>query len=167
MPHGGAGAVLGGPLVDIGRLPVSPGSHAEDAESTAAAASIYAAAKRAQATSFACMNKERPCPDVDFSKGAELNARVGSRCNSKHKECCHAITRSWKAADRAEALVDGNWYVKYCSFSPIPFEPVVEWVARWYIRVKKQSKNESSKRPPEMECSGECGRRCLGPEDFL
>eukprot|EP00434_Breviolum_minutum_P020731 symbB.v1.2.018284.t1/scaffold1381.1/size245675/1 len=88
----------------------------------------------ASATSFQdCMQQERPCPEVSFTRSAWYNARKGPKtaeAMAKHIECCHAIKRSQKAWARTADMLDGNWYFKYCAFAPPPFEALAEWLLR-------------------------------------
>ncbi|CAL1143743.1 unnamed protein product [Cladocopium goreaui] len=91
-------------------------------------------ARHASATAFQdCMQQERPCPEVSFTRAAWINARKGPKSQEalrKHIECCHAIKRSQKAWARTADLLDGNWYFKYCAFAPPPFEALAEWLLR-------------------------------------
>ncbi|CAK0874181.1 unnamed protein product, partial [Prorocentrum cordatum] len=82
-------------------------------------------------SSFLCMQEERPCPEVNLSRAAWYNARLGPKCSYKsHQDCCHAISRSRKAYARAEALIDGNWYLRYCAAGPLDVEPLVALAVR-------------------------------------
>merc|ERR1719277_1105548 len=81
------------------------------------------------------MQQERPCPEVNFSKAAYLNARLGPKCARKsHQDCCHAINRANRAMTRAENMIDGNFYLKYCAAGPLDLEPLVALVVRWWRR---------------------------------
>merc|ERR1712137_192149 len=82
---------------------------------------------RSKGALFLCLNQERPCPGVSVARVPGLNS-VGESCG----ECCHAIKRARKAADRTDATIANNYYLRYCSGMPMPFEAVVEWIVqRW------------------------------------
>lgn len=103
-------------------------------------------------SSFLCMQEERPCPEVNFSRAAWYNARLGPKCSYKsHQDCCHAISRSQKAYARAEALVDGNWYLRYCAAGPLDVEPLVALAVRWWQR------RRDTPEPPEGDGAAEPG----------
>eukprot|EP00747_Dinoflagellata_sp_TGD_P167503 gnl/TRDRNA2_/TRDRNA2_192014_c0_seq1.p1 gnl/TRDRNA2_/TRDRNA2_192014_c0~~gnl/TRDRNA2_/TRDRNA2_192014_c0_seq1.p1 ORF type:complete len:169 (+),score=36.50 gnl/TRDRNA2_/TRDRNA2_192014_c0_seq1:53-559(+) len=106
-----------------------------------AAAGSLPSARRAAAAAFLCIAEEKPCPEVSFTKAVEMNMRIGDA--EAHLECCHAITRAQKAARKAEALIDGNWYLRYCSAGPLPFEPIVALVARWLKNWEKEDDSDA------------------------
>eukprot|EP00931_Biecheleriopsis_adriatica_P001205 TRINITY_DN101480_c0_g1_i1.p1 TRINITY_DN101480_c0_g1~~TRINITY_DN101480_c0_g1_i1.p1 ORF type:complete len:187 (-),score=42.89 TRINITY_DN101480_c0_g1_i1:63-593(-) len=102
-----------------------------------------------QRSSFAgqagCLQQERPCPEVDFTRAAWYNARKGPRSKegiAKHIECCHAIKRSQRAWARTQDMLDGNLYFKYCAFAPPPLEPLVEWIVRRWQGCSKSTEGE-------------------------
>eukprot|EP00913_Durusdinium_trenchii_P029792 g27918.t1 len=85
-------------------------------------------ARRAVATD--CLQQERPCPQVNFTRSAWYNARKGPKSKEamqRHIECCHAIKR-------------------YCAFAPPPFEALAEWLLR---RLKgDQAERRDAAEPP-------------------
>ncbi|CAK9066666.1 unnamed protein product [Durusdinium trenchii] len=103
----------------------------------------------ATATSFDCLQQERPCPQVNFTRSAWYNARKGPKSKEamqRHIECCHAIKRSERAWARTADMLDGNWYFKYCAFAPPPFEALAEWLLR---RLKgDQAERRDAAEPP-------------------
>ncbi|CAJ1431468.1 unnamed protein product [Effrenium voratum] len=101
-------------------------------------------------TSFeeGCLQQERPCPQVNFTRSAWYNARKGPKSAealAKHIECCHAIKRSQRSWARTADMLDGNWYFKYCAFAPPPFEALAEWI----LRRCQNEKEESERAAPE------------------
>ncbi|CAJ1431467.1 unnamed protein product [Effrenium voratum] len=64
-------------------------------------------------TSFeeGCLQQERPCPQVNFTRSAWYNARKGPKSAealAKHIECCHAIKRSQRSWARPGAKDSGH-----------------------------------------------------------
>ncbi|CAE7220122.1 rabl3 [Symbiodinium sp. CCMP2592] len=114
-----------------------------------------------------CLQQERPCPEVNFTRSAWYNARKGPKNKealAKHMECCHAIKRSQKAWARTADLLDGNWYFKHCAFAPLPFEPLAEWLLRAFRRRGEpvEEATEADAKEPERQAEPPAG-----PASFL
>eukprot|EP00930_Biecheleria_cincta_P069725 TRINITY_DN57434_c0_g1_i1.p1 TRINITY_DN57434_c0_g1~~TRINITY_DN57434_c0_g1_i1.p1 ORF type:complete len:182 (-),score=34.18 TRINITY_DN57434_c0_g1_i1:556-1101(-) len=107
-----------------------------------------------------CIQQERPCPEVSFSRAAWYNARKGPRSKEgvqAHTECCHAIKRSRRAWERTQNMIDKNVYLKYCSFGLPPFEPLAEALVRWWRGSKVEAEEEESETDELNAATAEVG----------
>eukprot|EP00811_Abedinium_folium_P013844 NODE_22884_length_690_cov_3.653641.p2 GENE.NODE_22884_length_690_cov_3.653641~~NODE_22884_length_690_cov_3.653641.p2 ORF type:complete len:145 (-),score=35.09 NODE_22884_length_690_cov_3.653641:127-561(-) len=69
---------------------------------------------RARGTAFLCTAIEQPCPEINPTKAAEMNARLTKYGSlAMHQECCHAVKRAQRAADRLQARIESNWYLRH------------------------------------------------------
>eukprot|EP00929_Paragymnodinium_shiwhaense_P014285 TRINITY_DN122183_c0_g1_i1.p1 TRINITY_DN122183_c0_g1~~TRINITY_DN122183_c0_g1_i1.p1 ORF type:complete len:188 (-),score=36.49 TRINITY_DN122183_c0_g1_i1:129-692(-) len=94
-----------------------------------------------------CLNRERPCPEVDVTAASILNQRAPPKgAMSGHQECCNAINRSKQAAQKAESLVNNNYYLRYLMAAPVDLEPVVTMLIGWWgSRRREESEAEEAR----------------------
>eukprot|EP00439_Symbiodinium_sp_Y106_P071715 s13_g12.t4 len=135
-----------------------PGAWPDGDATLSAGATHLRQPRSTMASSFqeGCLQQERPCPEVNFTRSAWYNARKGPKNKealAKHMECCHAIKRSQKAWARTADLLDGNWYFKHCAFAPLPFEPLAEWLLRTFRRREEpvEEASEADEEEPERQ----------------
>eukprot|EP00928_Gymnodinium_smaydae_P028991 TRINITY_DN21960_c0_g2_i1.p1 TRINITY_DN21960_c0_g2~~TRINITY_DN21960_c0_g2_i1.p1 ORF type:complete len:218 (-),score=30.73 TRINITY_DN21960_c0_g2_i1:43-696(-) len=114
-------------------------------------------------TSFAegkggCELRERPCPEVDLGLASKYNQRVPpSGRLAARQECCHAIARTKRAQDRADHIVNNNFYLKYCAVGPLDLEPAVVLVYGWWRRHFGSERESSAE--TQYESDGESASR--------
>lgn len=114
-----------------------------------------ATSRGSAATAFQCMNQERPCPVVNLERAAWYNNRLGPKCSLKsHMDCCKAISRADKAYSKAEAKINGNWYLKYCAAGPVDLEPLVALAVGWWRGRGKTESDASVAEPQQVSDDG-------------